>query len=75
MSRLILPELCPLPFPSSLIADLWIISDSPWFGEAPNSKIMFAKSTWFGPSKDNVIELDRIFGDPPLQTPVFAMVP
>jgi hypothetical protein len=36
---------------------------------------MFAKSTWFGPSKDNAIEVDRIFGDPPLQTRVFAMVP
>jgi hypothetical protein len=35
---------------------------------------MFAKSSWFGPSKDGVIELDMLMGDPPLQTRAFAMV-
>ena len=59
---------------SSLFADLWIISDSPWFGEGKRAKTMYAKSAWFGPSRDNVIELDRLFGEPPLGTAVFAMV-
>ena len=35
---------------------------------------MFAKSTWFGPSKENVIELDRLLGDPPLGSQIYAMV-
>jgi hypothetical protein len=63
-------RICILVF----VPDLWILSDSIWFGDLPQAKIMFAKSVWFGPSKDNVIELERLFGDPPLGAHIFAMV-